>query len=248
MTEFSFTWISFGGSHLLRSAHQKCSCPVFGGFYLINRLANGCLQPLVIGEIDRVVFTFTVGWAHYFVGLFQANALLSQWLVFSSVQRDRSTFLFICSTSSTWTTDIENIFETTELRPKQNHWHPEPRKHSIHPLVCFTPFFSALCDFYSKFFGFHQRVSPSFVSTVGNTMDVIKSQKVPFSIFQHCVTVQKTRWKTSHGSPFNYFSYFATNWSFASPEGSPFAILSPNYSADFGRSRLFQCWYRCRLS
>ena len=141
MTEFSFTWISFGGSHLLRSAHQKCSCPVFGGFYLINRLANGCLQPLVIGEFDRVVFTFTVGWAHYFVGLFQANALLSQWLVFSSVQRDRSTFLFICSTSSTWTTDIENIFETTELRPKQNHWHPEPRKHSIHPLVCFTPFF-----------------------------------------------------------------------------------------------------------
>ena len=132
---WSLSWRSF---HLLEYLLEEVICfevriksvvaQCLEGFYLINRLANGCLQPLVIGEFDRDVFTFTVGWAHYFVGLFQANALLSQWLVFSSVQRDRSTFLFICSTSSTWTTDIENIFETTELRPKQNHWHPEPSK------------------------------------------------------------------------------------------------------------------------
>ena len=46
---------------------------------------------------------------------------------FSSVQRDRYTFLFICSTSSTLTTDLQNILEPPEPRPKQKHRRPEPR-------------------------------------------------------------------------------------------------------------------------
>ena len=46
---------------------------------------------------------------------------------FSSVQRDRFTFLFICSTSSTLTTDLQNTLETPESRPKQKHQRPEPR-------------------------------------------------------------------------------------------------------------------------
>ena len=35
----------------------------------------------------------------FLVGGFEEKARLLQWLVFLTVQRDRSTFLFICSTS-----------------------------------------------------------------------------------------------------------------------------------------------------
>ena len=65
----------------------------------------------------------------FLVVVFEENARLLQWLVFffSSVQSDRSTFLFICSTSSTLTTDLQNILETPEPRPKQKHRRPEPR-------------------------------------------------------------------------------------------------------------------------
>ena len=57
----------------------------------------------------------------FLVGVFEVASF------FSSVQRDRSTFLFICSTSSTLTTDLQNILETPEPRPKQKHRRPEPR-------------------------------------------------------------------------------------------------------------------------
>ena len=89
----------------------------------------------------------------FLVGVFEENARLLQWLVFyfSSVQRDRSTFLFICSTSSTWTTDVHNILETPEHRPKQ-HRRPEPRKHRIPPFVFFTRiFFRRYATFFEVF-------------------------------------------------------------------------------------------------
>ena len=74
-------------------------------------------------------------------------------------------------------------------------------------------FFSAL---FLKFFGLHQRVPPSFVSIFCNTMDVKKSQRVPFYIFWHCDTVQKSHQKNffgkffhvSKGSPLQFFSNF----------------------------------------
>ena len=56
---------------------------------------------------------------------------------------------------------------------------------NIGPFGDFTRIFSALCDF----FGFHQRVSSSFVSIFCNTMDVKKIPKgPPFYIFRqwHC--------------------------------------------------------------
>ena len=61
-----------------------------------------------------------------------------------------------------------------------------------------------------------------------------KIPKGPFHIFRHCDTVQKSHFKFfsgkflkfPQGSPFNFFSYFATNWSFTKHKGSPFTILS----------------------
>ena len=68
----------------------------------------------------------------------------------------------------------------------------------------------------------------------------------PFYIFRHCDTVQKSHWKNifwkfflvPKGSPFIFFSFFATSWSFTKPEGSPLFNLSLGYGADFDRSRL----------
>ena len=69
---------------------------------------------------------------------------------------------------------------------------------------------------------------PSFLSIFCNTMDVKKSQRVPIFTFFGTVTLFKNHFfqkffgkffKVTKGSPFNFFSYFAT--SFTEPEGSP---------------------------
>ena len=84
---------------------------------------------------------------------------------------------------------------------------PESRKHTKDPT-----FFSALSDFFSKFFGLHQRVPPSFVSIFCNTMDVKKSQRVPPFTFFGTVTLFKNHIKKKlgkffkvKGPPFYYF-------------------------------------------
>ena len=65
-------------------------------------------------------------------------------------------------------------------------------------------------------------------------MDVRKFQRVPpFYIFRHCDTVQKSHFKiflgnffqSLNGPPLQFFSYFATSWSFTKPKGSPFYIF-----------------------
>ena len=103
------------------------------------------------------------------------------------------------------------------------------------PLWCFTlGFFSALCDFF-EVFGFHQRVSPSFLSIFYKTMDVKKSQRVPPFTFCGTVTLFKNLYsiffrkyfKISQGPPFNFFSDFAPNWSFTKSKVSPFYNFEP---------------------
>ena len=92
-----------------------------------------------------------------------------------------------------------------------------------------------------KFFGLHQWVFPSFVS-----MDVKKSQRVPFYIFRHCDTVQKSHfvffWKISEispGFPLQFFQTFCNQLEFHEAQSVPgFTLLSLIYSAGFGRSRL----------
>ena len=75
----------------------------------------------------------------------------------SFFRRLRATFLFICSTSSTWTTDVQNILGTPE--PGQNQMkRPETRKHSKDPILVSPHFFRHN----GTFFVFHQRAHLHF--------------------------------------------------------------------------------------
>ena len=83
-------------------------------------------------------------------------------------------------------------------------------------------------------------------------MDVKTSHRAPFYIFrQNDVILFKNIIldffgnfsKSPKGHP-DFFSYFATKWSFTKPKGSPFTILSLRYSADFGRSRFHQTFIK----
>ena len=62
----------------------------------------------------------------FLVGAFQWK-MSPTLTVRSFFRRVRSTF---CSTTSTSTTDVQNILETPELRPKQKPRRAEPRKHA----------------------------------------------------------------------------------------------------------------------
>ena len=110
-------------------------------------------------------------WSKVLRGVFRRrfrNARLLQWLVFF-VSSTRS--VHFLSLFNIINLNYQNILETPEPRPKQKHRRPEPRKHR-------TPFGVFHSDFFrhsATFFGFHQRVSPSFVSIFCNTMDVKKS-------------------------------------------------------------------------
>ena len=132
--------------------------------------------------------------------------------------------------------EVQNT-RTSEARPKRkekNKTRPEPRKHTKDPTL--APLFFGTMRLFLKFFGLHQRVPPSFVSIFCNTMDVKKSQRVPPFIFFGTVTLFKNHFfqsffgkffKVTKGSPLQFFSYFATSWSFTKPEGSPFYNFEP---------------------
>ena len=156
----------------------------------------------------------------------------------SFIRRVRFTFLFMCSKSSTWTTDVQNILETPEPRPKQKHRRPEPRLHRIPPLV----FFTRICFGTKRLFWTFldsTKGSPSFVSIFCNIMDVEKSQR-------HCDTVRKSHFKKFFGNflkplkgPSLFFFKFCSQLEIRKAQGvPPFTILSLRYIADFGRSRL----------
>ena len=124
--------------------------------------------------------------------------------VFSSVQRDRSTFLFSCSTSSTWTTDVQNILETPEPRPKQNIDVQNLENILRIPLWCFS----------LEFFGLHQRVSILFCllryfATQWMSKNPKGSPLLHFSALWHCSKISFwnffRKFLISQGSPFNYF-------------------------------------------
>ena len=116
---------------------------------------------------------------------------------------------------------------------------------NIGPLWCFSlGFFSALCDFFLKLFGFHQRVSPSIFSIFCITMDLKKSQRVPsFTIFGTVTLFKNFKifsifFNVSKGSPFNFLKFCNQLEFHKAQRVPPFTILSLRYSADFGRSRL----------
>ena len=97
-----------------------------------------------------------------------------------------------------------------------------------------------------KLFGFHQRVSPSFVSIICNTMDVKNPIGPPFTFFGTVALFKNLnfiffseKFQNSLKGPFLIFFIFCNQLEFHNAQRvAPFTILSLRYSADVGRSRL----------
>ena len=153
---------------------------------------------------------------------------------------------------STFFVHLLNNFEPQQLEPqkrvqnekKKQNRHPQPRNHTKDPPM--APLFSALCDFFETFW-IAPTGPPSFVSTFCNTMDVKKLQRVPPFTFFGTVTlfknlIQNFFWKFFHVSPLIFLIFLQPAGVSQSPKAPPpFTILSLEYSADFGRSRLVLC-------
>ena len=94
-------------------------------------------------------------------------------------RRVRSTFLFICSTTTTTTTrttDVQNTLETSETHPKQKN--DVQNFENILKILCLSWCFPL--DFFgtmrlsSKSLGLHQRVTPSILQ-----QNLVKNPKAP---------------------------------------------------------------------
>ena len=122
------------GRHLLKNvsklnakSRKYQNVDIFSYFYLrletFGKLTAWKNQILYLG----CQHAFKEKFAVFSVAFSKKNPTITVASFFSSIQRDRSTFLIIGSTSSTLTTDLQNILETPEPRPKQKHRRPEPR-------------------------------------------------------------------------------------------------------------------------
>ena len=117
----------------------------------------------------------------------------------SFFRHERSTFLFICSTTS----NLINL-KPQQLQPqkrvqnekKKQNRRPEPRKHTKNPHI--APLFFGTMRLFETFW-IAPKGPPSIVSIFCNTIDVKKSQRVPpFTFF---ITVH------GHGQAFCCFSW-----------------------------------------
>ena len=118
--------------------------------------------------------------------------------------------------STTSNLNNSNLKSASKLKRK-NKTRLEFRYHTKDSPI--APLFSAVCKFFLKLFGWHQRVPLSFVSIFCNTMDVRKSQRVPPLTFFGFLTLFKNL----------IFHTFSGNY-FQSPKGPPykfFRILQP---------------------
>ena len=109
-----------------------------------------------------------------------------------------------------------------------------------------------LTRIFFELFWIPQRISSPFVSIFCNTMDVKKSQRVHFHIFQHCsitsfLNIFRKFLKISQGSALIFFICCNQLESHKAQRVPPFTILSLRYSADFGCSRLVcaNTWFVC---
>ena len=153
--------------------------------------------------------------------------------------------MFIYSTTSNL-----NNFKPQQLQPQQRvqnenkkqNRRSEFRNHIKDPPI--APLFRHYATFL-KFFGLHQRVSPSFVSIFCNNGCQKIPKGPPFYIFRHCGTVQKSHFKnfweifsSPQSAPPHFFHILQPAGVSQSPKGPLFTILSLRYGADFGCSRL----------
>ena len=134
-------------------------------------------------------------------------------------RRVRSTFLFICSTTSTWTTNVQTYSKRQNVVQNKN-IDVQNLENIQGSFDVFPRIFFGTMRLFLKFFGLHQSFSPSFVSIFCNN----GCQKIPkgptFYIFRNCDT-SKISFSIFFPEnfylprfPLNFFSYFATNWSF----------------------------------
>ena len=144
----------------------------------------------------------------------------------SFFRHERSTFLFICSTTSNF-----NNFKPQQLQPqkrvqnekKKQNRRPQPRKHTLAPLF-FSTFFEV--------FWIAPEGPPLICFDILQHNGCQKIAKGHSFTFFGTVTLFKNLIKKNFlgnffmspkGPPFNFFSnFFATSWSFTKPEGSPF--------------------------
>ena len=145
----------------------------------------------------------------------------------SFFRHERSTFLFICSTTSNL-----NNFKPQQLQPqkrvqnekKKQNRRPQPRKHTKDPIL--APLFFGTMRLWIAPEG------PPFIC-----FDILQHngcQKIakspPFYIFRRCDTVQKSHLKiffgkffhVSKGSPFNFLKFLQPAGVSQSPKGPPF--------------------------
>ena len=171
---------------MLKYSRRESDTFLFGSQeYLFHRLLLFLLGPL--SDFCGPLFL---------VGVFEENARLLQWLVFfrqlnaigprfcSFVQHHQLKL----RTSKTYS-KRQKLVQNKNINVQN-------LENIGSPSWCYSlGFFSELCDFFLKFFGFHQRFSPSFVSIFCNTMDVKKFQRVTTFTFFGSDTVQKSHLK-----------------------------------------------------
>ena len=140
----------------------------------------------------------------------------------SFFKRVKSTFLFICSTTSNLNNFKPQQLQTSttptsEARPKRKekqNRRPQPRKHTKDPPI--APLFFGTMRLFETFC-ITPKGPPPFLSIFCNTMDVKKPQRVPpLYILRHWDTVQKSHLKfffgkffhVPKGSPLQFFFIF----------------------------------------
>ena len=110
----------------------------------------------------------------------------------------RSTFLFICSATTTWTTDVQNILEMSETHPKQKNDVQSLEnilRISFGYLGVFHLVFSALWDFFSKNFWIAPKGPPFNLAT---EWMLKKPKGSPFHNFKN-VTLLSLRYSPDFG-------------------------------------------------
>ena len=160
----------------------------------------------------------------FIVGVFEENARLLQWLVF-----------FVSSTRSIhFLVQLFNIINLnyappkhtrnaiTSFKTKKSTYRTSKTYDAPRPLVFFTPiFFGTMRLFW---------IPPKALPFV--CFDILQhneSQKIPkgppftffgtVTLFKNLIIKKNSR--SPKGPPLIFFKYFATNWSFTKPKGSP---------------------------
>ena len=147
----------------------------------------------------------------------------------SFFRRVRSTFLFICSTTSNLNNSNLKSASKTKRRNKT-----DVRNLEITLRIPHSTLFSALCDFFETFW-IAQTVPPSFFRHFATQWKSKNPKGPPFYIFRHCDTVQKSHFQnffweifsSPQRAPPHFFHILQPAGVSQSPKGPPFYNFEP---------------------